>query len=380
MAHFLWALVGFTALSQIAPTVAAVHLAARAHLARPWIAGAAVFLYGVGLFLGRARARMTDVPRAWWILHVVDEPYFIHWCASLLATALSIVVVIVAPIVDLARGAPMTFPADAVTAAYLVALAVALYGVLYRRRRFLVQRVEIGVADLDEAFDGYRIAHLSDMHIGALTPKRFGLRWTRAANRLDADLAVVTGDMVTSGTAFHEDIAAVVASLRARDGVVVSMGNHDYFGGDGEPLISLLRAAGVRVLRNEGRALERDGKSLWLAAVDDSWTRRNDLDQALRERPDGVPTVLLAHDPEEFRAASKRGVDVVLSGHTHGGQIAVPFFARTWNLSMLSHHHHLGIYRRGKTTLYVHPGLGTTGPPIRIGVPPAVVEITLRRA
>lgn len=379
MARFLWVLLAFTGLSQIVPTLAATRLAERAHLGHPWLAGAVVFTYGVGLFLGRARARMTDVPRPWWLLHVVDEPYFVHWCASLLASVLSLLVIVIAPIVALVRGAPQTFPIDAVTATYVVALAVSVYGVLYRRRRFVVKRVEVGIADLHDAFDGYRIAHLSDMHIGALTPKRFGMRWSHAANRLDADLAVVTGDMVTSGTAFHGDIADVVGSLRARDGVVVSMGNHDYFGGDGEPLLSLLRQAGVRVLRNEGHILERSGKCVYLAAVDDSWTRRNDLERALRERPDGTPTILLAHDPDEFRAAAKRGVDLVLSGHTHGGQVAIPFFARRWNLSKLSHHHHLGLYRRGKTTLFVHPGLGTTGPPIRIGVPPAVVEITLRR-
>lgn len=380
MARFLFALLALTALSQLAPAVAAWDLAARLHVARPWLVAAAVATYGVGLFVGRARARMTDVPRSFWLVHLVDEPYFVHWCASLLATFLAVAVLLVAGIADLARGGHAVFPRDAVTGAYLVALAFSAYGIVFRRRALRVERVEVTIEGLDPAFDGYRIAQLSDLHIGALTPKGMAMRWTRAANGLDADLAVVTGDMVTSGTAFHATIASVVGSLRARDGVVASMGNHDYFGGDGEPLVSMLRAAGVRVLRNEGFPLERAGARVFLAAVDDTWTRRNDLDAALRERPDCTPTILLAHDPVEFRAAAKRGVDLVLSGHTHGGQVAVPFFAHRWNLSMLSHHHTLGLYHRGKTTLFVHPGLGTTGPPIRLGVPPAVVELTLRRA
>jgi predicted MPP superfamily phosphohydrolase len=311
---------------------------------------------------------------------LVDEPYFIHWCASLCASIVSIFVIATSPVVDVVRGVPVTFPMNGVAAAYLVGLALSIYGIIYRRRRFLTHRVDVQVEGLDAAFDGYRIVHLSDLHIGALTPKSWGMRWSRAANALAADLAVVTGDMVTSGTAFHEDIASIVGSLRAKDGVVVSMGNHDYFGGDGEPLMTLLRQAGVRVLRNEGDVLRRGDGCVYLTGIDDTWTRRADLDRALRDRPEGAPTILLAHDPDEFRAASKRGVDLVLSGHTHGGQIAVPFFAREYNLSKLSHHHHLGIYRRGKSTLYVHPGLGTTGPPIRLGVAPAIVEITLRRA
>jgi uncharacterized protein len=380
MARFLWVLLAFTALSQIAPAVAVARLASRAHFANAWVYGAVVLAYGVGLFVGRARSRVVDVPRAWPLLHLVDEPYFVHWCASLFATIASIFVVAISPVVDVVRGAPITLPLDGIAATYVVGLALAGYGIVYRRRRFLTRRVDVRVEGLDEAFDGYRIVHLSDLHIGALTPKSFGMRWTRAANALSADLAVVTGDMVTSGTAFHADIAAVVGSLKAKDGVVVSMGNHDYFGGDGEPLMSLLIEAGVRVMRNEGDTIRRGGGSVYLAAIDDTWTRRADLERALRERPEGTPSILLAHDPDEFRAAAKRGVDLVLSGHTHGGQVAVPFLAREYNLSKLQHHHTLGVYRRGKSTLYVHPGLGTTGPPIRLGVAPAIVEITLRRA
>jgi predicted MPP superfamily phosphohydrolase len=157
------------------------------------------------------------------------------------------------------------------------------------------------------------------------------------------------------------------------------MGNHDYFG-EGEPLISLIHARGPSVLRNEGRLIERDGARLYLAAIDDTWTKRDDMDKALEGRPDGVPVVLLAHDPERFPAAAKRGVDLTLSGHTHGGQIAVPFLAKWLSLSRLTHQFHLGLYTLGDATLYVHPGLGTTGPPIRLGVAPAVVILTLEVA
>lgn len=90
--------------------------------------------------------------------------------------------------------------------------------------------------------------------------------------------------------------------------------------------------------------------------------------------------MLLAHDPEGFKKAVERKVDLVLSGHTHGGQIAMPFLARFINASKLAHSFHVGVYEQGDSTLYVHPGLGTTGPPMRLGVAPAVALITLRSA
>jgi predicted MPP superfamily phosphohydrolase len=160
----------------------------------------------------------------------------------------------------------------------------------------------------------------------------------------------------------------------------VIMGNHDYFG-EGEPLVSLLKARGARVLRNEGVVVDRgEGAKLYLAGIDDTWTKRANLDAALADRPTGVPTVLLAHDPDRFPNAVARNVEVVLSGHTHGGQIAMPFLGRFINASKLAHRFHIGLYESGDSTLYVHGGLGTTGPPMRLGVAPSIALIRLRAA
>jgi predicted MPP superfamily phosphohydrolase len=253
------------------------------------------------------------------------------------------------------------------------------YGVLVRRRFFVVREVSVPIEGLPRAFDGFRIAQLSDLHIGTTTPRTWGERWARAANEKAPDLTVVTGDLVTSGTEFYDDVAQVLGALTARHGVFVSLGNHDYFG-DGEPLIAKIRAKGPRVLRNEGLMLEKDGERIYLCAIDDTWTKRDDIDRALAGREKGVPTVLLAHDPARFPSAEKREVELTLSGHTHGGQIAVPFLWRRFSLSHLTHHFHEGLYTRGRSNLYVHPGLGTTGPPMRLGVAPAVVILTLRAA
>jgi len=346
----------------------------------PW--GIALVLASIGIlmFTGRMPGSTTDRRRSnTWSVWFVDIPYYVHWCACLFTLIPAIVGSIVSVIIDIVRGVPLAVPMGLYMWTYGLGLIVCGYGVLIRRRWFHVRELDVLVHGLDPSFDGFRIAHLSDLHIGTNTPKSWGLRWARAANARAADIAVVTGDMVSSGTEYHEDIAEVMAELRAKDGVFVSMGNHDYFG-EGDPLVTRIRARGVSVLRNEGVVLERGGKKLYLAAIDDTWTQRDDLEQALLSRPPDTQVVLLAHDPERFRQAAKRDVALTLSGHTHGGQIAFPFLSRWISLSHLTHHFHQGIYRIGRSTLYVHPGLGTTGPPMRLGVAPLVAILTLRAA
>jgi predicted MPP superfamily phosphohydrolase len=343
----------------------------------PWMVGVAWAAAGVALFAGRARAGMPDRRRNGAMVRFVDIPYFIHWCAALWTLIPAVVETLFVPLVEVVRGFPVRLPMGAYMWTYLSGLVVCGYGILVRRRWFRVIEREVRVSGLDARLDGLRVAHLSDLHLGTLTPKSWAMAWVRAANRRAPDLAVVTGDMVTSGTAYHEDIAEAVSALKAKMGVFVSMGNHDYFG-EGEPLVSLLRQAGVRVLRNEGQIIERAGGRLWLTAIDDTWTRRDDLAQAMRGRPEGAVTVLLAHDPERFDRAADAGAELVLSGHTHGGQVAMPFLYRRLSLASVAHRYNVGFYRRGRSTLFVHPGLGTTGPPMRLGVAPEVTILVLR--
>jgi predicted MPP superfamily phosphohydrolase len=375
--RFLRILLGITALMHVPVGLAVGELARRMGLPAPWAWGVAWGLAGLLLFVGRARAAMPDRRRHEAIVRIVDIPYFIHWCAAVWTLIPSVVATLVLPLVDLALGRPVVLPTGAYLYIYLSGLAVCGYGVLVRRRWFRVVEREVRVAGLDRRFDGFRIAQLSDLHVGTLTPKPWAMRWARAANARSPDLAVVTGDLVTSGGEFNDDVADAIGSLRAAHGVITSMGNHDYFA-DGEPLVKALSGRGVRVLRNEGFVLERDGARLWVAAIDDTWTKRDDLARAMKGRPSGVPCVLLAHDPARFDAAAEAGAELVLSGHTHGGQIAVPFLYRRFSLASIAHRYNVGFYERGRSTLYVHPGLGTTGPPMRLGVAPEVTVLVLR--
>ena len=381
MSRFRRILLAITAAAHVPFVVASAELLRRFGLAPAlaWCAGLVLALAGIFLFLGRAQHAAEDWHRPWWQTWLVDLPYFCHWSACIYCLVPSVVYVVLEPLVDLARGAPLGPSPGFFMWCYATGLVVCTYGCTVRRWFFVTRHVDVAVRGLDARFDGYTIAQLSDLHIGAFHPLWWGKRWARAANASGADLVVVTGDMVTSGVAFHEDIAELIGELRAKDGVYVIMGNHDYFG-EGEPLVSLLRGRAVHVLRNQGVTFEREGARLFLAGIDDTWTKRANLELALAERPAGVPTVLLAHDPERFGSAVERNVDVVLSGHTHGGQIALPFLGRFVNASKLAHEFHIGVYERGDSTLYVHGGLGTTGPPIRLGVAPSIALIRLRAA
>jgi predicted MPP superfamily phosphohydrolase len=376
MSRFLRILVGITTLIHVPVALAVAAAALRFGWPRPWVVGVAWAAAGVALFAVKARAAVPDKASGR-LLAGLDTLYFIHWCAAVWTLIPSVVATLAALVIDAVRGSPVHLPMSAYFWSYASGLAVCGYGVLIRRRWYRVVEREVAIPGLDVKLDGLRIAHLSDLHIGGLTPRSWGLAWSRAANRRRPDVAVVTGDLVTSGTAFYAAVADVVGELRAEMGVFVSMGNHDYFG-DGDGLVSALHASGARVLRNEGIVLERRGSRIWLAAVDDTWTRRDNLAACMSKRPEGATTILLAHDPNTFDAASEAGAELVLSGHTHGGQIALPFAPRALNLATFVYRYRLGFYRRGRSVLYVHPGLGTTGPPMRLGVAPEVTILVLR--
>lgn len=379
MRRFWTVLYTVTALAQL-PFALGAHRALVAVGApfAPWIALAAAAIL-VALLRGRVRRGALDRPIARWKRLLVEEPYYVHWCASVGASLLFAATLPLLGVAWIATGAPPITPGTLAAGCYAGSLLLAAYAVLVRRRWLRVRTIDVPIPGLGAALDGYRIAQLSDLHIGSLCPRARADRWADRANALDVDLCALTGDYVTSGVAFHEDIAAVLGRLRARDGVIAVMGNHDYFG-DGEPLIKLLRARGVAVLRNEHTVLARDADRVTIAGVDDVWTRRADVDRALAGRDPAIPAIVLAHDPALFPALAARGAALVLSGHTHWGQIALPFLATRYNVSRLAHRYHAGTFREGGSTLYVHPGMGTTGPPVRFGSPPEITVLRLRRA
>lgn len=314
-------------------------------------------------------------PRSVWAspgparLYLMVWPFFTWWTISLVG-------VLLAPLALALRFGVPTSTTVALQA-WLGASVVGAAFTLWQRPR--IRRHVVDVQGLPEAFDGYRVAQISDLHCGPFASGPRVARWVATVNRLHPDLVAVTGDLIASGSSFVPVVASALGALRARDGVFASMGNHDYFT-DGEGMVRALERAGLTVLRNRGVDIQRGESTLHVAGVDDTWTKRADVGQALAAWRPGTPVVLLAHDPELFADAVARGVALTLSGHTHGGQLGLPFFARRLNLARLMTPLTSGFYRVGDATLYVNRGLGTTGPPVRLGVAPEIALFTLRRA
>jgi hypothetical protein len=337
----------------------------------------------IGLFVAttlRIQALVREERRPRWRTVLLDEPALVHWCASLFATLLFPIcslMVLVAGAVGRSTLTGARGIATAALASYLFAWLVAAWGVWGRRRWVRVSHVDIPMTGLAPGLDGYRVLHVTDLHIGNHDSKARGLEWAARANGLEPDLVVVTGDLVTTGTVFYEDVADVIGAFRAPDGVLVSLGNHDQW--DPDRLVRVIEARGPTVLRNASRTVRREGAELVIAGIDDRMTGRDDLELTLAGRPEGAPTILLSHYPDFFVDAALRGVDLVLSGHTHGGQIAVPFMARRASLSRLARQPAHGLHVRGRSRLYVNAGLGTTGPPVRLGVAPEIAVLVLRR-
>jgi predicted MPP superfamily phosphohydrolase len=241
-----------------------------------------------------------------------------------------------------------------------------------------VRRVEVRPPRWPAALDGFRIVQISDIHIGPILGRDFAAWLTGSVNALDPDLVAVTGDLVDGRLAMLREEVEPFGGLRARHGVFFVTGNHDHYSG-ARAWADEARRLGMRVLRNEHVVVGEGDARFVLSGVDDHRSGMmpgeggEDLDAALADQPGGLPVVLLAHDPSTFKAASGRGIDLQISGHTHGGQIwpfrylvrlAIPFVA--------------GLYRRGDAWLYVSRGTGFWGPPMRLGAPAEITEIVLR--
>ena len=238
-----------------------------------------------------------------------------------------------------------------------------------------IVEVTLEFPDLPSAFDGYRVAHLSDLHVSAAARADRTTGVVRLVNAQSPDLIAITGDLVDGTASRRLDDVAPLGKLRAADGVVGCTGNHEYFSGWGTWRV-IFRSLGIRILENERVVVRRGEESLAIIGINDPASHDSDIRIASDMVPDGAFRILLAHRPTHLAEHAACGVRLQLSGHTHGG--AVIGLDRL--VARANEGHVRGLYSEHGISLYVNSGTGQwAGFPTRLGVSPEITIITLRR-
>jgi len=262
-------------------------------------------------------------------------------------------------------------------AVLMLALGLTAVGFLNARRPARVQRVTVPLSRLPPQLDGFRIAQITDIHVGPTIKAPYLQAIVDRVNALEADVVAITGDLVDGSVAELRAHVAPLAQLRARHGVYFVTGNHEYYSGV-HGWVAELQRLGIRVLHNEHVVLRHEGAHLVLAGVPDVSGHRFDPDHrsdpaaALAGAPREAPRVLLAHQPRSATAAAEAGFHLQLSGHTHGGQ----FLPWNW-LVPLQQPFTAGLHRLGGLLVYVSRGTGYWGPPKRLGAPSEIAVLRL---
>ncbi|MGD0498226.1 MAG: metallophosphoesterase [Bryobacteraceae bacterium] len=259
-----------------------------------------------------------------------------------------------------------------------------VYGLLYGRLNLETTRQPIRLARLPKAFDGFRIAQLSDIHIGPFMTPRQIRAFVGIANALHPDLTVLTGDFVTFDPSTQGAVVEALSGLKAPFGVFGCLGNHDAWAGVEDSITLLFAKAGIRILRHERVPIRVQGEALNLMGIDFASRRLMGPGSApfvrrflagLDDLVDrGRVNIFLSHNPDTFDRAAELGIDLSLAGHTHGGQASLEFISPQMAPARLVTPYVAGWFGKPGGQLYVNRGIGTIGAPIRIGAPP---EITL---
>jgi predicted MPP superfamily phosphohydrolase len=243
-----------------------------------------------------------------------------------------------------------------------------------------VKNVDVVISKLPEAFDGFHIAQLSDMHIGPMHDAAWLSHIVEQTNALDTDLVAITGDLVDGSIEHLGERIDLLKGLRAKHGVYFITGNHEYYSG-ADAWKAYLQNLGIHVLSNAHVSITQKGQSITLAGVEDFESHRfpghkADLPKALAGRDINVPIILLAHQPIAVFEATDHGVDLQLSGHTHGGQIRpFDYAVRLRQPYVAGLHRHLD----SDTQIYVSSGTGFWGPPMRLGTAAEITSLRLRK-
>jgi predicted MPP superfamily phosphohydrolase len=261
--------------------------------------------------------------------------------------------------------------------ALAAAPAVALCTGIVIRKDLIVREVPLKFANLPKDLQGLRLVQISDIHIGSFFTAADLARAVDAANGLRADLMLVTGDLITSRYDPLDRCLLELKRLRAASGIWGCLGNHEMHAGVQNYTTKKAKEMGMRFLRRQGEMLRFGSAQLNLVGVDHQRSNHPYLQNVEELVVPDTFNVLLSHNPDVFPVAVKQGFDLTISGHTHGGQINLELLGSNINVVDLVTPFTKGDYHIDQSSLYVNSGLGTIGPPVRLGAPPEVTLITL---
>ena len=259
----------------------------------------------------------------------------------------------------------------------LGAMGLGGYGFGIEPRWLRVERPTIGLPGLPEAFDGFAIAQLSDFHRSQVVAVRHVEHAVGVALGLKPDLIVLSGDYITGDATFVHSIAPAIRRLTSAVRTYAVLGNHDHWAGP-VTIETCLVECGVRMLTNAAERIERDGSHIWLLGTDDYMVGADDLPAAMDEATSPGVRILLTHNPDPIHEVASAGIDLMICGHTHGGQVSLPWIGPLIVPSQHGAKFAAGLYQVEQTQLYVNRGIGVIPPPARFRVRPEVTLFTLR--
>ena len=256
------------------------------------------------------------------------------------------------------------------------------YGALIQRTDFHVREIDVPVAGLPPDLDGFRVLQLSDIHLSPFLSESELARVIDASIELRPHLAVVTGDLISTRGDPLDACIRQLARIRTDAGVFGCMGNHERYAGAEDYAAQAAAAVGIRFLRHQSHALKVGRAVLNLAGVDYQSLagKQSYLRGAERLLVPGACNLLLSHNPDVFPVAVRQGWNFMLAGHTHGGQVTVEILDRSINPARFLTPYVYGLYQSGRSAAYVTRGIGTIGIPARIGAPPEISVLRLRKA
>ena len=254
---------------------------------------------------------------------------------------------------------------------------MATYPVLFERYGLKINEYDIPIPGLPPEFEGYKILHFTDLHYGFLNPRLIVKSIVNMANSAGADVIACTGDYVKKRNT-KEELRVIwpeLMRLKARDGVYITLGNHDHWA-DHTEVLKLLEESG-RSLRHKAVKIERNGKRIWFAGTGDLWEDKVGLDEALAGIPGDDCRIVLAHNPDTADINFSGRVDLMLSGHTHGGQVVLPLVGAPI-LPVKNKEYSQGLVKGKNCNVFISRGIGASSIPVRFNCAPELALLKLK--